>query len=126
MHWCCLEAVCVLTVCMETGVFVHELDGESLHVQPHLEDAYGHLTCTCMWACGMSKYLLNVFVTICGVVSPSPVCRGDWLLGTGMAESLQWVLWAQMCVMYVKASVARLGQPMGATSQAAAKDREKS
>lgn len=123
MHWCCLEAVCVLTVCMETGVFVHEPAGESLPVQPHL-DVYGCLTCMCMWASSMSKYLLNVFVPICGVISPSPVCKGNWLLATCMAESLWWVLWAQMCVMYVKASVARLGQPVGATSQAATKNRE--
>lgn len=123
MHWCCLEAVCVLPVCMETGVFVREPAGESLRVRPHL-DVYGRSTCMCMWASSMSKYLLNVFVTICGVISPSPVCKGNWLLATCMAESLWWVLWAQMCVMYVKASVARLGQPVGATSQAAAKNRE--
>lgn len=42
-----LAAVCVLTVCMETCVLVHKLDADSLHIQPHLEDGYGHLTYMC-------------------------------------------------------------------------------
>lgn len=34
-------------VCMETCVLVHKLDAYRMHVQPHLEDVYGHLTCMC-------------------------------------------------------------------------------
>ena len=40
-------AVCVLTVCMETCVLVHKLDADRMHVQLHLEDVSGHLTCMC-------------------------------------------------------------------------------
>lgn len=43
-----------------------------------------------------------------------------------MAENMQGVLWAQMNVLYMQGPVARLGQPTGATSQVAAKNRGKS
>ena len=45
---------------------------------------------------------------------------------TCMAENMQGVLWAQMNVLYMQGSAARLGQPTGATSQVAAKNRGKS
>lgn len=62
-------------------------------------------------------------------VKSSPVCKGDCLLtcrDTCMAENMWGVLWAQMNVLYMQGPVARLGQPMGATSQVAAKNRGKS
>lgn len=43
-----------------------------------------------------------------------------------MAESLQWALWVQVCLLYMEVPVPRLGQPMGATSWATAKNGEKS
>lgn len=43
-----------------------------------------------------------------------------------MAENLWRTLWAQMNMLYMQGPVAWLGQPTGATSQVAAKNRGKS
>lgn len=81
-----------------TRVLVHELVGGSriCHISKMCVAVSFPCTIESVWAYGVCKYLL--FVTICGVVCPSPVCKMDWLScaeGTCMAESLKWALWAK-------------------------------
>lgn len=78
--WCCTLGSYVY---MEAHVcFVYELVVGS-HMFDSILNMYIAISLEraseCVWAYGVCKYLLSVFVTIYGVICSSPVCKGDWL-----------------------------------------------